>query len=388
MIQSCSHSNARAGELVTPHGLVSTPVFSPVGSQATVKTMTPDELKSLDIKIIMANTYHLYLRPGVDVIEAMGGLHRFMGWDRPIITDSGGYQIFSLAGLRDISDEGVTFRSHIDGSQHLITPERAIQYQQSLGADIIMVLDECPTYTAAFGKVEEAMERTHKWAKRCQKAHTRHDQTLFAIVQGGLFPELRRRSANFLASLDFGGYAIGGLSLGESKAVTQEIVEETVALLPTDKPRHLMGVGSPEDIVDSVAKGIDIFDSALPTQVARKGALYTWQGRLNIRNAVYSNMDAPVDPDCDCYTCRHFSAAYLHHLFRCQELLSYRLNTIHNLSFISELMKKIRDSIINGTFDAFRDSFLASYRTTNEQVRLEQKKKWLEARSRNQINKD
>ncbi len=388
MIQSCSHSNARAGELVTPHGLVSTPVFSPVGSQATVKTMTPDELKSLDIKIIMANTYHLYLRPGINVIEAMGGLHRFMGWDRPIITDSGGYQIFSLAGLRDISDEGVTFRSHIDGSQHLITPERAIQYQQSLGADIIMVLDECPTYTAAFGKVEEAMERTHKWAKRCQKAHTRHDQTLFAIVQGGLFPELRRRSANFLASLDFGGYAIGGLSLGESKAVTQEIVEETVALLPTDKPRHLMGVGSPEDIVDSVAKGIDIFDSALPTQVARKGALYTWQGRLNIRNAVYSNMDAPVDPDCDCYTCRHFSAAYLHHLFRCQELLSYRLNTIHNLSFISELMKKIRDSIINETFDAFRESFLASYRTTNEQVRLEQKKKWLEARSRNQINKD
>ncbi|GAI92484.1 unnamed protein product, partial [marine sediment metagenome] len=263
--------------------------------------------------------------------------HRFMGWDRPIITDSGGYQIFSLAGLRDISDEGVTFRSHIDGSQHLITPERAIQYQQSLGADIIMVLDECPTYTAAFGKVEEAMVRTHKWAERCQKAQTRHDQTLFAIVQGGLFPELRRRSAGFLTSLDFDGYAIGGLSLGESKAVTQEIVEETVALLPTDKPRHLMGVGSPEDIVGSVAKGIDIFDSALPTQVARKGALYTWQGRLNIRNAIYSNMDAPVDPDCDCYTCRHFSAAYLHHLFRCQELLSYRLNTIHNLSFISEL---------------------------------------------------
>ena len=353
-----------------------------------MKTMTPEELKSLDIKIIMANTYHLYLRPGVDVIEAMGGLHRFMGWDRPIITDSGGYQIFSLAGLRDISDEGVTFRSHIDGSQHLITPERAIQYQQSLGADIIMVLDECPTYTAAFGKVEEAMERTHKWAERCQKAQTSHGQTLFAIVQGGLFPELRRRSAGFLTSLDFGGYAIGGLSLGESKAVTQEIVEETVALLPTDKPRHLMGVGSPEDIVDSVAKGIDIFDSALPTQVARKGALYTWQGRLNIRNAAYSKMEAPIDPDCDCYTCRHFSAAYLHHLFRCQELLSYRLNTIHNLSFISELMKKIRDSIINGTFDAFRESFRAGYRTTNEQVRLEQKKKWLEARSRNEIIKD
>lgn len=353
-----------------------------------MKTMTPDELKSLDITIIMANTYHLYLRPGVDVIEAMGGLHRFMGWDRPIITDSGGYQIFSLAGLRNISDEGVTFRSHIDGSQHLITPELAIQLQESLGADIIMVLDECPTYTAAFERVEEAMERTHKWAERCQKAQTRDDQTLFAIVQGGLFPELRRRSAGFLTSLDFDGYAIGGLSLGESKAVTKAMVEETVALLPTDKPRHLMGVGSPEDIVDSVAKGIDIFDSALPTQVARKGALYTWQGRINIRNAVYSKMDAPIDPDCDCYTCRHFSAAYLHHLFRCHELLVYRLATIHNLYFMSELMRKIRDSIINGTFNAFRESFLASYRTTNEQVRLEQKKKWLAARSRNQINKD
>jgi len=350
--------------------------------------MTPEELKSLDIKILIANTYHLYLRPGVSVIESMGGLHRFMGWDRPLITDSGGYQIFSLAGLRDISDEGVTFRSHIDGSQHLITPERAVQYQESLGADFIMVLDECPPSTAAFEQVEEAMERTHKWAERCQKAQTRDDQTLFAIVQGGIFPELRRRSASFLTSLDFDGYAIGGLSLGESKTVTGEIVEETVGLLTPNKPRHLMGVGSPEDIVDGVAKGIDIFDSALPTQVARKGALYTWQGRLNIRNSVYSRMEAPIDPDCDCYTCRHFSAAYLHHLFRCQELLAYRLNTIHNLSFMSRLMKKIRESILSGTFDTFREGFLAGYRTTNEQVRLEQKKKWLEARSRNKINKD
>jgi queuine tRNA-ribosyltransferase len=363
-------------------------VFSPVGSQATVKAVTPEELKSLNIKMIMTNTYHLYLRPGVDVIESMGGLHRFMGWDRPIITDSGGYQIFSLAGLRNISDEGVTFRSHIDGSQHLITPELAIQYQESLGADIIMVLDECPAYTDALEQVEKAMERTHKWAERCQRAQTRHDQALFAIVQGGLFSDLRRRSASFLASLGFAGYAIGGLSLGEPKTATQEMVEETVSLLPEDKPRHLMGVGSPEDIVEGVARGIDIFDSALPTQVARKGALYTWQGRLNIRNAVYSNMDAPIDPDCDCYTCRHFSAAYLHHLFRCQELLVYRLTTIHNLSFMSGLMRKIREAIIDGTFAAFRESFLADYRTTNEQVRLEQKKKWLEARSRNEIIKD
>ena len=388
LIQSCPYSGARAGELVTPHGIVPTPVFSPVGSQATVKTMTPEELKSLGITVVMANTYHLYLRPGIRVIEAMGGLHRFMDWDRAVITDSGGYQIFSLAGLRDISDEGVTFRSHIDGSQHLITPELAIQFQESLGADIIMVLDECPPYTDALERVEEAMERTHKWAERCQRAQARHDQALFAIVQGGLFSELRRRSASFLASLGFAGYAIGGLSLGEPKAQTQAVVEETAALLPTDKPRHLMGVGSPEDIVEGVARGIDIFDSALPTQVARKGALFTWQGRVNIRNAIYSKMGDPIDPDCACYTCRHFSAAYLQHLFRCQELLVYRLATIHNLSFMSELMRKIREAIIGGTFAAFRDRFLADYRTTNEQVRLEQKKKWLEARSRNEIIRD
>ena len=311
-----------------------------------------------------------------------------MGWNRPIITDSGGYQIFSLAGLRDVSDKGVTFRSHIDGSQHLITPELAIQFQESLGADIIMVLDECPTYTATFEQAEKAMERTHKWAERCRKAQTRHDQALFAIVQGGLFPELRRRSADFLASLDFDGYAIGGLSLGEPKTKTQAMVEEIVPLLARDKPLHLMGVGSPEDIVEGVAMGIDIFDSALPTQVARKGALYTWQGRRNIRNAMYSGMDAPIDPDCDCYTCRHFSAAYLHHLFRCQELLAYRLNTIHNLHFMSRLMSRIRESIISGTFETFRESFLANYKTTNEEARLAQKKKWLEARSRNQLNKD
>jgi len=363
-------------------------VFSPVGSQATVKAVTPEELKSLGITMVMANTYHIYLRPGIDVIEAMGGLHQFMDWDKALITDSGGYQIFSLASLREISDEGVTFRSHIDGSQHLITPELAIQFQESLGADIIMVLDECPDYAGTFEQVKKAVDRTHRWAERCQKAQSRSDQVLFAIVQGGLFSQLRRKSASFLTSLDFPGYAIGGLSLGETKAQTQTMVEETAALLPTDKPRHLMGVGSPEDIVESVGKGIDIFDSAMPTQVARKGALFTWQGRINIRNSAYSHQREPIDSDCTCYTCRHFSAAYLHHLFRCQELLAYRLATIHNLSFMGNLMNKIREAIIDGAFTTFRDKFRAEYRITDEQVRLAQRKKWLEAQNRNKITKD
>ena len=362
-------------------------MFSPVGSQATVKAVTPEELKSLGITMVMANTYHIYLRPGIDVIEAMGGLHQFMDWDKALITDSGGYQIFSLASLREISDEGVTFRSHIDGSQHLITPELAIQFQESLGADIIMVLDECPDYAGTFEQVKKAVDRTHRWAERCQKAQSRSDQVLFAIVQGGLFSQLRRKSASFLTSLDFPGYAIGGLSLGETKAQTQTMVEETAALLPTDKPRHLMGVGSPEDIVESVGKGIDIFDSAMPTQVARKGALFTWQGRINIRNSAYSHQREPIDSDCTCYNCRHFSAAYLHHLFRCQELLAYRLATIHNLSFMGNLMNKIREAIIDGAFITFRDRFLAEYQTTDEQVRLTQRKKWLEAQNRNKITK-
>jgi len=366
---------------------VPTPVFAPVGSQATVKAVSPEELRGIGISIVVANTYHLYLRPGIGVIKAMGGLHKFMAWDRALLTDSGGYQIFSLAQLRDISDQGVIFRSHIDGSQHLFTPEMAIQFQESLGADIIMALDECLSHTETFEAVEQAMKRTHKWAERCQQSQTRNDQALFAIVQGGLFPKLRRKSAAFLTSLGFFGYAIGGLSLGEPKVLTQAMVEETVALLPENKLRYLMGVGSPEDIVESVARGVDMFDSALPTSVARKGGFYTWQGRHNIRNSIYSQMEDPIDPDCDCYTCHNFSAAYLHHLFECQELLVYRLATIHNLSFINNLMNKIRDVIINGTFNTFRDSFLVNYQPTDEELRLAQKQKWLDARNRNQIDK-
>ena len=361
-----------------------TPVFLPVASQGTVKTLTPEEIKGIGIAMILANTYHLYLRPGIDVIEKMGDLHKFMAWDRAILTDSGGYQIFSLAPLHRISDEGVIFRSHIDGSQHLITPELAIQFQEALGADIIMVLDECLAHNESFEKIREAMSRTHQWAERCQRAQKRSDQALYAIVQGGVFPELRHQSAEYLTSLDFPGYAIGGLSLGEPKKTTLAVIEETVALLPENKPRYLMGMGSPEDIVEGVARGIDMFDSALPTRVARNGALFTRLGRVNIRNAAYSQMEQPVDPDCDCYTCRTFSAAYLHHLFNCQELLAYRLATIHNLTFVSHLIYKIRGAIQNDTFSSFKDEFLTSYQPTDERIRLAQKQKGLKWRDLSQ----
>jgi len=380
LIQTNHDSNARAGELMTPHGIVPTPVFLPVGSQATVKTLTPEELKDIGIPIILANTYHLYLRPGIDVIEKMGGLHKFMAWDRPILTDSGGYQIFSLAALRRVSDEGILFRSHIDGSEHFITPEFTIQLQETLGADIIMVLDECPAYDDSLEKVQRAMNRTHGWAERCQRVQRRSDQALYAIVQGGVFRELRHQSAKYLTSLDFPGYAIGGLSIGEPKEMTLAMIEETVSLLPKTKPRYLMGVGSPEDLVEGVARGIDMFDSALPTRVARNGALFTWQGRHNIRNATYSQMNQSFVPGCDCFTCRTFSAAYLHHLFSCDELLGYRLATIHNLSFIHNLMQRMRTAILDGSFSSFKDNFRASYQPTNEQTRLDQKRKWLKSR--------
>ncbi len=377
-------SQARAGELTTPHGKVPTPVFLPVGSQGAVKTLTPDEVKELGYKMLLANTYHLYLRPGIDVIERAGGLHNFMGWERAILTDSGGYQVFSLSPLRKVSNDGVTFRSHIDGSQHHLTPELAIEYQDRLGADIIMVLDECPAHDDSPAKVKKATERTHRWAERCLKAHKRPDQALYAIVQGGMSAELRRESANYLSSLDFPGYAIGGLSVGEPKEVTLAMVEETVACLPENKPRYLMGVGSPEDIVEAVARGVDIFDSALPTRVARNGALFSWEGRLNITNAVYKEMEMPIVADCKCYTCRNFSAAYLHHLFSCGELLAYRLATIHNLSFIAELVAKIRGAITDGTFLSFKDKFLAGYQPADEPTRLAQKQKWLKRRNLSQ----
>jgi queuine tRNA-ribosyltransferase len=334
--------------------------------------------------MVLTNTYHLYLRPGITVIEKLGGLHKFMAWNGAILTDSGGYQIFSLAPLRKVNDNGVVFRSHIDGSEHFITPELAVQFQESLGADVIMVLDECLAYGDSLEKVQAAMKRTHHWAKRCQQAQRNKDQMLYAIVQGGVFPQLRRLSAEYLTSLDFSGYAIGGLSIGEPKAVTLAMIEETVVLLPQDKPQYLMGLGSPEDIVEAVDRGIDIFDSALPTRVARNGSLFTWRGRYNIRNAVYRQMDQPIAPDCHCYTCRNFSAAYLHHLFICNELLGYRLATIHNLSLIHNLMRRIRCAIFKDTFRSFKADFLANYRSTNEQTRLHQKRKWFKTHNLSQ----
>ncbi|MGD9394485.1 MAG: tRNA guanosine(34) transglycosylase Tgt [Dehalococcoidia bacterium] len=381
--KTCSQTKARVGELVTPHGKVPTPLFLPVGSQGAVKTLTPQEVKDIGYNMLLANTYHLYLRPGIKVIEGASGLHNFMGWDGAILTDSGGYQVFSLSPLRKVSDDGVTFSSHIDGSQHHITPELAIEYQERLGADIIMALDECPAHDDSPQKVKRATERTYRWAERCLKAKKRPDQALYAIVQGGMSTEFRKESAQRLAALDFPGYAIGGLSLGEPKALTLAMIEETVRFLPEDKPRYLMGVGSPEDIVEAVARGCDIFDSALPTRVARNGALFSWEGRKNITNAAYKTMENPIVADCDCYTCRHFSAAYLHHLFNCGELLAYRLATIHNLSFIAELIDKIRGAIDDGTFSSFQEQFLASYQPADEPTRLAQKQKWLKRRDLN-----
>jgi queuine tRNA-ribosyltransferase len=384
LLKASSQTKARVGELVTPHAKVPTPLFLPVGSQGAVKTLTPQEVRDIGYNMLLANTYHLYLRPGIEVIEGAGGLHNFMGWDGAILTDSGGYQVFSLSPLRRVSDDGVTFRSHIDGSQHHITPELAIEYQERLGADIIMALDVCPAHDDSPTKVKKATERTHKWAERCLKAKKRPDQALYAIVQGGMDAELRKESAQRLSALGFPGYAIGGLSLGEPKALTLAMIEETVRFLPEDKPRYLMGVGSPEDIVEAVARGCDIFDSALPTRVARNGALFSWEGRKNITNAVYKDMREPIVADCDCYSCRNFSAAYLHHLFNCGELLAYRLATIHNLSFIAQLMAKIRSAINDGTFLSFQEQFSAAYRPADEPTRLAQKQKWLKRRDPSQ----
>ena len=377
--KSCTGTWARTGMITTPHGAVPTPAFAPVGTQATVKSLTPHDLTSLGATIVLSNTYHLYLRPGIEIIEKMGGLHRFMGWTGPSLTDSGGFQVFSLAHLRRLSDEGVLFRSHIDGSEHFLTPELCIQLQEKIGADIIMALDVCPPYGDDLDSMKQAMERTHHWAQRCHANHKREDQALYGIVQGGVFMELRRHSVNALTDIGFDGYAIGGLSLGEPKETMNAVVEETVALLPENKPRYLMGVGSPEDLFEGVSRGIDIFDSALPTRIARNGGLFTAKGRIIIRNARYKDCDEPIEIGCDCYACKNFSAAYIHHLFKCEELLAYRLATIHNLRFVLRLMDEMRKHITDGSFLAFKQSFLANYEPADEEIRRVQKEKWLKA---------
>lgn len=379
-------SRARAGVLHTRHGEVPTPIFMPVGSQASVKALTPDDLRMVGAVMVLSNAYHLYLRPGVDAVRTLGGLHKFMGWSGPVLTDSGGYQVFSLAPLRSLSDEGVRFRSHVDGSEHFFSPEKVMDIQHSLGADIIMPLDQCPSHLAEEAEIKQAMERTHHWAKRSLEAHAGGDQALFGIVQGGISADLRRESASYLGDLDFPGYSIGGLSLGEPKEVTFDILEKTTVHLPEDKPRYLMGVGSPEDILEGVERGVDMFDSALPTRTARNGSLFTHRGRRNILNASYRLQHGPLDSTCACYTCQRFSAAYLHHLFKSKELLAYRLATIHNLYFILDFMKEIRQAVLDDRFTAYRKAFLDSYCTTNEEVRISQKAKWLENRASSSEN--
>lgn len=375
-----NQTSARCGVLHTAHGDVPTPVFAPVGSQATVKTLTPEDLHSLNIPLILCNAYHLYLRPGVEVIRKFGGLHRFMGWDGAILTDSGGYQLFSLASLTRVTEEGVRFRSHIDGSEHFLNPEKVIEMEQQMGADIIMAFDHPPRFGDDYEKVHEATERTHRWARRCLEARQDANQALFGISQGGIFSGLRRKSAGDIASLGFDGYAVGGLSLGEDKETTYEMAKESLSRFSADKPRYLMGVGAPEDLLEAVALGIDMFDSALPTRVARNGALFTRSGRKNIRHSSYRFQDSAVEATCRCYTCRSFSASYLHHLFRSEELLAYRLATIHNLSFIMGLMEGIRKSINEGRFSAFKKEFLSGYKVTDQEARVSQKRKWLDQR--------
>jgi queuine tRNA-ribosyltransferase len=357
---SVSGNQARLGWIDTPHGLISTPAFAPVGTQATVKALDPRDLAELGAELVLSNTYHLYLRPGAEVVAEMGGLHSYMGWNRPILTDSGGFQVFSLAERRQVSDEGVLFRSHIDGSLHEFTPEVVIRVQEQLGADIIMCLDEC-TEPYDRGYNEEALLRTHAWAERCRAVQTRPDQALFGIVQGGIFPDLRRQSAEYLVDLDFPGYAIGGLSVGETKREMYDILDVVVPLLPEDKPRYLMGVGAPEDLLEAVERGVDLFDCVLPTRLARNAALLTREGRLNIRNAAWRNDPRPVEPDCRCYTCRTFSRSYLRHLFTTSELLAYRLATIHNLHFLLELMRDVRAALQTGQFPRFKEDFLTVY---------------------------
>ena len=375
---------ARAGVLVTPHGEVPTPAFMPVATQGSVKALSPGEVEAVGARMILANAYHLYLRPGVDTVQELGGLHSFCGWSGPILTDSGGFQAFSLGPLRKISDDGIQFRSHIDGSEHLFTPESAMKYQSSLGADIVMCLDQCIAYGESRDAVGRAMERTHRWAVRCKdafsNAHPRNEQAIFGIVQGGVFSDLRRESAEFITSLGFDGYAVGGLAVGEAKGPMYEVSEQVGRLLPEEKPRYLMGVGSPEDLVECVGRGMDMFDCALPTRVARNGALFTKTGRVDITNRRYKGMADPVEEGCDCYSCGNFSAAYVHHLFKAKELLGLRLASIHNLRFVLRLMQDMRDAITRGGFESFRSDFLAAYRPTDESARLSQKAAWMEAR--------
>lgn len=380
----CPDSWARAGTIETPHGTISTPIFMPVGTQATVKSVSPEELREAGAQIILANTYHLMLRPGSALIAEFGGLHSFSHWDGPILTDSGGFQVFSLGHLRKLSEDGAYFKSHLDGSPHMLTPESVMQIEAELGADIILPLDICAAYPCSSQEAKAAIERTHRWAERALIAKEKHrpEQTLFGIVQGAFEPELRQESARFIGDLPFPGLSIGGLSVGEPKAMMWEMLRYVTPELPRDKPRHLLGVGSPEDLVAGVGLGMDMFDCVLPTRVARHGGLFTRAGRVNIKSARFRSEHGPVDEGCDCYTCSNYSAAYVHHLLRAEEHLYYRLGTIHNIRFMLRLAGELRAAIMAGNYSAFRDEFLARYAPASEHVRDEQREKWRAARLR------
>ena len=362
LIKKDETTGARAGIIHTPHGSFPTPIFMPVGTQASVKAVSPDELAELGAGIILSNTYHLFLRPGPDLVREAGGLHKFMGWNRGILTDSGGFQVFSLGNLRKISEEGVTFRSHIDGSKQFLSPEISVKVQTDLGSDIVMAFDECVPYPADYEYTKESHLRTLRWAERSKKSMTREDQGLFGIVQGGMYKDLRAESAKALAEMDLPGYGIGGLSVGEPKSLMYEILDFTTSLLPENKPRYLMGVGTPDSLAEGVARGVDMFDCVFPTRVARNGMAMTWTGRLVMKNLAFARDFDVIEKGCGCYACRGgFTRAYIRHLVRAGEIFGLRLLTLHNLWFLQSFMKAMRDSILSGTFDAFRRDFFSKY---------------------------
>ena len=362
LLKESKDSMARLGRLHTPHGIIETPVFMPVGTRATVKAMTPEEVKDLGAQIILSNTYHLYLKPGHELIREAGGLHKFMNWHGPILTDSGGFQVFSLGDLRKIKEEGVQFRSHIDGSKHFISPEKSIEVQNALGSDIMMAFDECAPYPSTYEYVKNSMERTTRWAKRCKDYHKDWDrQALFGIVQGGMYKDLRHESAEALVDMDFSGYAVGGLSVGEPKDLMCDVLEYTTPLLPRTKPRYLMGVGTPDYLFEAVTRGIDMADCVLPTRIARNGTALTSHGKMVMRNAKYTRDFNKLDSECDCYTCRNYSRAYIRHLINVDEILGARLLTIHNLNFLIKLMDNIRESIKEDRLIEYKQEFYEKY---------------------------
>lgn len=361
-IKICKQSGARLGVLHTPHGSFETPMFMPVGTLATVKTMSPEELKKMGAGVILSNTYHLWLRPGHEIVKEAGGLHRFMNWDRGILTDSGGFQVFSLSDIREIKEEGVHFRNHLSGEKLFLSPEKSMEVQNALGADIMMAFDECPPYPAEHDYMKQSVERTSRWAERCLEAHSQQNQqALFGIVQGGAYKDLRKQSAAEITSLDFPGYAIGGLSVGEPKDVMNEMLEWTTPLLPEKKPRYLMGVGSPDSLIDGAIRGIDMFDCVLPTRIARNGTCMTSNGRLVVRNAKYARDFGPLDENCDCHVCRTYSRAYIRHLVKTNETFGFRLTTYHNLSFLINLMRRVRQAIREDRLLDFREAFFEQY---------------------------